>query len=149
MKTRAFVRRRKSTGFTLMEVLLSLGVLMFGLSVVFQLITVSQNAAVGAEELAIVQLAVQTQMNEVLASNHDSLSTRNLGRIPNVKNWEMRIEKFPLKQPGVVGIRIRAEKHDDSAFRSDHYYELVRWVLGPAPSFKDDALSEEAASFSL
>jgi prepilin-type N-terminal cleavage/methylation domain-containing protein len=116
-------------GFTLLELLIAMGVLLLGLSAIYHLNSTSRTASLAAEELAFVQLACQTKMNELLAANTRPIRTGSVERIPNAGGWTMSIATFSLNRQGIYGVRITARKQGASATDSYGSYELVRWFL--------------------
>lgn len=121
-----------------MEMILALAMLMFGLAVVYQLLNVSRSASTGAEEMAIVQLACQTKMNELLAMNNASIPSSGFAEsIANVKDWEMRIERRPTDRTGVAAIHVLAVKRSRESGGSGHRFELVRWKLEEPAALKN------------
>jgi len=112
-----------------MELLIAMTVLLLGLLAIYQLNNASRTASMAAEELAFVQLACQTKMNELLASNTRRIPVGAVEAIPNTNNWVMSVTTFSLNQPGVYGVRITAQKRGAAAGDVNGSYELVRWVL--------------------
>ena len=118
-----------SRGFTLLELIIAMTILLLGLSALFHVNNESRIASVAAEELATVQLACQTKMSELLATGGGAVITGTVADIPNAKGWKMIIEKKPLNRKGVVAIRIFAAKQGVPATDRNGHYELVRWIL--------------------
>ena len=112
-----------------MELLIAMTILLMGLSALFHLNNTSRATSLAAEELAIVQLACQTKMNELLASNTRPIRPGPVGRIPNINGWEMNIATFSLNRPGIYGVRVIAKKQGASPTDANGSYELVRWFL--------------------
>ena len=106
-----------------------MAILLLGLSALFHLNNTSRAVSLAAEELAFVQLACQTKMNELLASNMRPIPAGSVGRIPNINGWEMNIATFSLNRPGIYGVRVTAKKQGTSPTNANRYYELVRWFL--------------------
>ena len=117
-----------SRGFTLLELIIAMTILLLGLSALFHLNNESRIASVAAEELATVQLACQTKMSELLATNGGTAVTGAAADIPNAKGWKMSVEKKPLNHKGIVAIRIFAAKRGVPATDRNGHYELVRWI---------------------
>ncbi|MGL6195781.1 MAG: type IV pilus modification PilV family protein, partial [Thermoguttaceae bacterium] len=72
-------KKVKSSGFSLIEILVALSVLLLGLAVVIRLTTIANRESTSADELATVQLACQTLMNELLATNIRPIPTGPAG----------------------------------------------------------------------
>ena len=124
-----FSKNQMSRGFTLLELIIAMAILLVGLSALFHVNNESRIASVAAEELATVQLACQTKMNEMLATSGGAVITGVAAGIPNAKGWKMSVEKKPLNRKGVVAIRIFAAKQGVPATDRNGHYELVRWIL--------------------
>ena len=125
----AFSKNHMSRGFTLLELLIAMTILLMGLSALFHINNESRIASVAAEELATVQLACQTKMNELLATSGGAVFARGAEEIPNVNGWKMSVEKKPLNHKGIVVVRIFAAKQDVPVTDRNGHYELVRWIL--------------------
>lgn len=128
-------------GFTLLEVIVAIAILLFGLSAIFHLSTLTRETSVGAEELAIVQLACQAKMNEILAtqqvpSNGGAIAIPDVGIVSGDSgDWEMRISTFTLSSSrDLLGVRIVAQKRGSAENMSDRRFELVRWIWNNNPS---------------
>ena len=117
-------------GFTLLELLVAMTILLLGLLAIYHLNNTSRSASITAEELAFVQLACQTKMNELLASNA-RMPTDSVEAIPNANGWTMSVTTFSLDHQGVYGTRITANKQGAAAMEANASYELVRWFLAP------------------
>jgi len=115
-------------GFTLLELLVAMTILLLGLLAIYHLNNTSRSASIATEEIAFVQLACQTKMNELLLSNTPP-RTGSIEAIPNTNGWTMSVVTFSLDQPGVYGIRITASKRGATVTDTNGSYELVRWFL--------------------
>jgi len=116
-------------GFTLLELLFAMIILLLGLAVIYHLNNTSRTVSLAAEELAFVQLACQTKMNERLASKTRPMLSGSVERIPGASGWEMSVAIFSLNRPGIYGVRITAKKQGTAAEAPYESYELVRWFL--------------------
>jgi len=116
-------------GFTLLELLIAMAILLMGLSAIYHLNNNSRATSVAAEELAVVQLACQTKMNELLASNTRPIRAGSIEAIPHTNGWTMSVATFSLNRPGLYGVRITAKKQGAAVTDINGYYELVRWFL--------------------
>jgi Tfp pilus assembly protein PilV len=112
-----------------MELLIAMSILLLGLLAIYHLNNASRTASIVAEELAFVQLACQTKMNELLASNTRRIPAGTIEAIPNTNGWTMSVATFSLSQQGVYGVRITAQKRGAAALDVNGSYELVRWFL--------------------
>jgi len=116
-------------GFTLLELLIAMIILLLGLSAIYHLNNSSRTVSIAAEELAFVQLACQTKMNELLASKTRPIRSGSVERIPSASGWEMSVVTFPLNHPGIYGVRVMARKQGTALTDPHGSYELVRWFL--------------------
>ncbi len=116
-------------GFTLLEIILAIAVLLIGLLAITKLTDLARRDSTQAEELAIVQLACQTKMNELLATNNRSTVAINEQPIVGVRNWYLSVHYFSVGREGLIGIRIFARKPAEEPAEPDQRFELVRWVV--------------------
>ena len=119
-----------SRGFTLLELLVAMTILLLGLLAIYLLNNTSRTASIAAEELAFVQLACQTKMNELLASNAHSMAD-SVEAVPNTNGWTISVTTFSVDHQGVYGARITARKRGTTLSDANGTYELVRWFLTP------------------
>lgn len=114
------------SGYSLLELLVALAILLLGLVVLTRLTGLAGQSSKESEELAIVQLASQAKLNELLA-NQEKISPIRSEKIAGVQNWSLSVE---IENPGKTGIRslhIIAKKTDNND-RIISRFELVRWV---------------------
>ncbi len=116
-------------GFTLLEIFLAIAVLLIGLLAITKLTGLARRDSTQAEELAIVQLACQTKMNELLAANNRSTAAINEQPITGVRNWFLSVGYFSVGREGLLGIKILARKPAEEPAEADQRFELVRWVV--------------------
>ncbi len=122
-------KKKNASGFTLLELLIAITILLLGLSAIYRLNDNSRIASAGAEELALVQLACQTKMNELLATKVRPIPTGPAVSIQGIDGWQMKVTTFSLNRRGIYGVRIAATKLGTVPADPDGNYELVRWVL--------------------
>ncbi|MGL6225588.1 MAG: prepilin-type N-terminal cleavage/methylation domain-containing protein [Thermoguttaceae bacterium] len=117
-------------GFTLLEILVSLSILLIGLLAVSKLSDLAQRESLSAEELATVQLATQTKMNEVLVHVGQPIVPILAEPISGVRDWSLSLQVFPTARSGLSAVHIRAEKAGLSRQPDfSERFDLVRWVL--------------------
>lgn len=117
-------------GFTLLEILVSLSILLIGLLAVSKLSDLAQRESLSAEELATVQLATQTKMNEVFAQVGQPIMPILAEPIGGVRDWYLALQVLPTTRTGLSAVHIRAEKTGISGPADfSERFELVRWVL--------------------
>ena len=98
-------------GFTLLEILVSLAVLVMGLALVTQMTTVAARHSERVEEDTTVQLACENMMNAILAGN----MTATVGvstPIPDAPNWETTVELLDGPVKSLIAIRITAQRYE-------------------------------------
>ena len=116
-------------GFTLLELLIAMIILLLGLSAIYHLNNTSRTVSLATEEMAFVQLACQTKINGLLASKTRPIRSGSVERIPNANGWEMSVTTFSLNRPGIYGVRVMARKQGTTQTAANESYELVRWFL--------------------
>lgn len=100
-------------GFTLLEVLVVLALLLFGLGVVAELMNGSARQASDSEERTEVQLACQNTLNEIACGARPVVPGSVL-TIPSLPHWTMQILVEELSLPGVVAIKLLAQKYEST-----------------------------------
>ena len=116
------------SGFSLLEIIVAIVILLIGLAAILRLSSITQTASLAAEELAIVQVACQTKLNEILATKARPISTGFAGQIENVRYWNLYVELYEINRPGMIGVRIYADKQPPGSTIPEDHYELVRWI---------------------
>ncbi|MDO5567396.1 MAG: type II secretion system protein [Planctomycetia bacterium] len=100
-----------SRGFTLLEVLIVLAMLLFGLAVVSELMNGSLRQADDTEERTEIQLVCQNRLNEI-AAGALTVSPGVPETVPSFPHWVMRtfLEGTPL--PNVTACTVVAQKYE-------------------------------------
>jgi len=130
MKTphRIKTSRRQPEGFTLLEVLLAVAILLIGLTAVFYTTRLALLRMSVAKELTEAQNACQSVLNELLAQA--ALIQPDTGKtIDRLPNWRIRVDIRPAPQPGLYVLHLSAQQFspkDDTLIGIK--YQLIRWV---------------------
>lgn len=107
----------KRDGFTLLEILVVLAVLGFGMGLIVDMTTKSARISERVEEDTFVQLACDNMMNSILAGN----MTATVGvstPIPDAPNWETTIELLDGPIEKLIAIKITAQRYINDAYPS-------------------------------
>lgn len=128
-------------GFSLLEVVLATAILAASAIVLAELASIGHAHANGAEEMAAVQLACQTKLNEILAgaTPAEAVSETTLKDPPG---WVYSVEVEPLSRagfpPGLVEIRVIAARApaEDGVIgnRPKKEFTLTHWIHAPESS---------------
>ena len=119
-------------GYTLIEVIIAMAVLIAGFAALTMMVNRARQAAIAAEELSIAQLACQTRVNEMLAG------VRPIGPafnepVAELDHWHMTTELFPTTKPGLTAVRVqlfRERQPGDVSGRraATGLFEITSWV---------------------
>ena len=121
-------RQRQPSGFTLLEVLLSIAILLIGLTAVFQTTRSALLRMSAARELTEAQNACQSVLNELLAQS-SPIQPSDGKTVENLPNWRIRVDIYPASQPNLYVLHLSAQELlPDSDTLLNVKYELIRWV---------------------
>ena len=119
------------TGYTLIEVLVALTVLIAGFTALSTMTNHARRAAIAAEELSVAQLACQTRINEMLAGIRPVAAAFNES-VPELDHWYMTTELFPATKPGLTTVRIQMHRErqpgDTGGFGGTNSFEITSWI---------------------
>lgn len=139
----------KRSGYTLIEVLFATTVLALGLAAIFGLTRSALRKSADAADLADVQLACQTELNELIA-RQTPIRPSGPKAIEGLTDWKMAIAVYPSSKPELYTIHLSAQKI--SSYDSVPYgtlFELLRWVPEHrVEKPKSDEVIEEIDGFS-
>ena len=119
---------RMHNGFTLLEVLLAVSILVIGLTAIFQTSRAALQQMSAARELTEAQDVCQSVLHELLAQS--SLIQPDEGRTDNrLPQWRIRVDIYPASQPELYVLHLSAQQFSTV----DHSllgikYQLLRWV---------------------
>jgi hypothetical protein len=145
-------------GFSLMEVILAMSILLGGVVVLGRLASIGAKHARNAEDLAAAQLLCEARITEILAGivPAETLEEEPLAEAPA---WVITQELLPLEQPGVLALSVTVTRGSEDMVspatapateKKEVSVTLVRWMLDPdvarfrstesaAPGFSDSA----------
>lgn len=107
--------------FTLLELIIALAILLLGMATLFRLTNIAGKSSLESQELAAVQLAVQTKLNELLMNDDVLISPQQGLPVSGVRNWKINVVIVNTNQTGLAAVHVQA--------RNDvQQFELVRWV---------------------
>ncbi len=127
-------------GFSLMEVILAMSILLGGVIVLGRLAAIGIKHARDAEDLSTAQLLCETRMNEILSGIIPPEEVRE-EPLDETSGWVVSTELRPLERPGVVALHVtvgRASISTSSTVFEPESAEkqvsvsLVRWIPDPA-----------------
>jgi Tfp pilus assembly protein PilV len=96
---------RCRAGFSLMEVLLAISILLACLLVLGQMATVGRQHAEDAESLTVAQLLCQAKLNEILIGAQP-MASQSATPIPEMPGWAYEVEVQSLDQYDLSAIRV-------------------------------------------
>jgi type II secretory pathway pseudopilin PulG len=120
--------RFRCGGFTLLEILLSFTVLLIGLTAILQTTRSALRNLAAAKELTEIQIACQTELNELLAQS--SPIKPDLGKaVLGLPNWKIRIDLYPAPQPELYVLHLSAQQFTPPNNELPEIkYQLLRWI---------------------
>ncbi|MBR5627243.1 MAG: prepilin-type N-terminal cleavage/methylation domain-containing protein [Thermoguttaceae bacterium] len=104
-------------GFTLLEILIALAILMLGLAVISELIQASNRQAVQVEDVTNIQVVCQNMLSRILAGDI-SVSTNVPIPVNDYPDWDITVSLTPAPIPNLVGIRIFARRYNIEMYPS-------------------------------
>ena len=122
----------KNSGYTLIEVLVALTVLIIGFSALTTMTTRARRAAIAAEELSTVQLTCQTRVNEMLAGVRPFAPTFH-EPVTGLDDWFLTVEMFPASKPGITAVRAQMYRERQSGdtqtrYAGTDFFEITHWI---------------------
>lgn len=115
-------------GYTLLEILVATTILVIGLASLFGIARSAQKKSVDAADLASVQLACQSTLNELLARQAPikSFGIRNLDDVPQ---WKITLDIRPSPKRGLYTLHLTAQKFTlQGDLPVGAPFHLLRWV---------------------
>lgn len=146
------MKRRRRSGFSLLEVLLSTAILLGSVVVLSHISFVGMAHMDAAEQYASAQLVCQTRMNEILAGAAPIEEVSGQA-IPELPGWGLTVKVESAGQPGLLAVEVTAaEQPAEAAFDAageaaggtvavdqetegaGKRFTLVRWINDPEQS---------------
>ena len=121
-------RTINNMGYSLLEVLVATAILAIGLLAIFGLVQSARQRSLDASDLAAVELAVQTTLNELLAKQNP-MEPIPLRPIAGVRNWKLEVQFYDSPRPDMATIFLNAQKLTPQGdLPVGISFQLVRWV---------------------
>jgi prepilin-type N-terminal cleavage/methylation domain-containing protein len=105
------VKRSNRSGFTLLEVLVVLAILLTGFTALTQIQTSATREAVEAEEKTSVQVLCQNELDKILAGITEITPYQVLS-VPDFDDWTITISLSEAPISGLLSVRIVARKSE-------------------------------------
>jgi len=120
-------------GYTLIEVLVALAILVIGVSALATMTNQARQSAKAAEELSSVQLACQTRVNEMLSGIRTITPSFNEA-VTGLDDWFLTTELFPATKPGMTAVRVHMSRRQPpggtttARVAGADFFEITQWV---------------------
>jgi prepilin-type N-terminal cleavage/methylation domain-containing protein len=123
-------------GFTLVEILITIAILVIGLAAVFQVTRSGLQRMTMSRELTEAQNACQAVLNELLARSvpiqPDAGKT-----IEHLPHWKIRVDIYPASQSGLYVLHLSAEQFSPEGAFIAVRYQLLRWIPAERVQFPE------------
>ena len=121
------MRRSRANGFTLIEVLVVLAILVSGFAALTQLQTAAIKESAEAEEKTSVQVYCQNELDKILGGVTE-VCPNEFRPIPGFDGWTVTILCGEAPAPGLVVLRVAARKSEYTTVPSDRpgVFDLVQ-----------------------
>jgi len=133
--------------YSLLEVLMATTILAVGLLAIFGLTRSAHDRSLDASDLAAVELAVQTTLNELLAGQ-SPIKPIPPHPIDGVRNWKLEVKLYNSPRSELASLFINAQKfspQDDSPVGIS--FQLVRWVPKARCLVQNSGFGNQEAGF--
>lgn len=139
------VQPRAKRGFTLLEVVLALAILVGAIAVVGELIRLGGAAAASARDLSQAQLLAESVMAEITAG---ILPLENSQSVPieTDPEWVYGVELLPVETPGLLAVRVTVVQAGAAGRPAE--FALVRWMRDPGVELPAQSADSETSSAS-
>ncbi len=104
---------KSNNGFTLLEIVIVLAILMVSLDVLSRLMTASLNQSVSTEEDTEIQITCQNMLNTI-ASGAIEISGAQSFEIPGFPLWSLNLTAREGILPSLVEITLSAQKYEET-----------------------------------
>ena len=121
--------QHKESGYSLLEILAALTVLVIGFGALNSLTGAAQNNAILARDLSMVQQVCQTRMNELIAGTVPLRTTMD-EPIPDMDDWYLSVTLDPTQRRGVLVVAVSAKRHNaqNQTLRRGGRFRIVHWL---------------------
>lgn len=144
-------RRRGPWGFTLLEVILALAILLTSLAAIGQLVYNAYRNAARARDLTRAQLIAEAILAEL---NAGALPLETVADAPvediddtAEPGWLYTVDIAPLELDGLLSVQVIVAQ-DPSVVAHPVQYSLTQWMLDPTMEFTQPGEEESAAATS-
>ncbi len=139
--------RCNRSAYTLLEILVALGILVIGMAAVFGVSGMARKQAVASADLATAQLACHSVLNELLAQE-EPIQMEGPKSMEGLPDWKLQIEFQPAARQGLYSLQLTVQKYDSrGGWPAGPVYRLVRWV--PEHRVKIEQMSDEIKGVDL
>ncbi|SMP63338.1 prepilin-type N-terminal cleavage/methylation domain-containing protein [Neorhodopirellula lusitana] len=140
--------RETRHGFSLLEMILAVGLLGASLGILAQVAMTGTDAAMEAEQLAQARMIAQSQLAQILVSDQ-SPQTVPLSPIDPMDSasttpFEYQVDVVPASIDGMLAIRVSVQANRANGGTPTATYSITRWMIDPLLGLAD-AAAEEAA----
>ena len=118
---------QQNGGFTLLEILLTIVILLVGLTVVFHTTRSALQQMATARELTEAQNACQAVLNELLARS-TPIQPAEGKTVEHLPHWKIRVDIYPASQPNLYVLHLSAQQFSPAGSLVGVRYQLLRWV---------------------
>ena len=119
---------KQNRGFTLLEILLTITVLLVGLTVIFHTTRSALRSLTSAKELNEAQNACHVILNELLAQSA-KIRPDEGKTISHLPHWKIRIDLYPAPQPRLYVLHLSAQQFSpQDGMLIGIKYHLIRWI---------------------
>ena len=143
---------RRSFGFSLLEIVLSLAILGTSLGILAQIASTGVDAAREARALATARMICQNKLSELLLNVQSGITpTTVVDQLvesfdsESTETYYCTIEIQPGQLDGLLSIRVTVQARAGDGTEILANYALDRWVIDPALGLEEAELEEEAA----
>jgi prepilin-type N-terminal cleavage/methylation domain-containing protein len=118
-------RPRRASGFSLLEVLVAMSILVGCLAVLSELAAIGRQHVQDARMLTAAQAICETRVNEILAGVKppEPIEEQTVDGLPG---WQCSVSTQPLPQPGLLELQVTVR--ETSAVRRARSFTLVQWI---------------------
>ena len=138
------ITSRKSTGLSLIEVVLAMAILAGAMVALSQLIGLGLRSAAEARDLARAQILAESVMGEITIGTIPATSNNQMA-IDSEPGWLVSITAGTTLQDGVIQVIVVTERQTDRTNAAR--FELSRWMRDPSlPLPTDEELEDDTTS---
>jgi type II secretion system protein I len=137
-------RRRKRSGLTLLEAILSIAILGGAVAVIGEAIRVGAHAATDAREMTIAQLLCESKLAE-LTAGLQPLTNTSAAPVEVSPDWLYSVQVDSIAQQGLLGVMVTVQRDPNYSARPLSI-TLYRWLIDPQLAAQLEAAAAEQAA---